>query len=126
MQFRTDRQRVQGLGTAHEGTGHWWSQRLTSIALVPLTLFFLFPFARALGDDWESVRATYGTPLNAIVAILFFVVGFRHLQQGVQVVIEDYVHDKPLRTALLLANTFLCWALGLTGVFAVARIAFAA
>jgi succinate dehydrogenase / fumarate reductase membrane anchor subunit len=126
MQFRTDRQRVEGLGTAHEGTGHWWSQRLTSIALVPLTLFFLFPFARTLGADWETVLATYGTPLNAIVAILFFVVGFRHLQQGVQVVIEDYVHDKPLRTAMLLANTFLCWALGLTGVFAVARIAFVA
>jgi succinate dehydrogenase / fumarate reductase membrane anchor subunit len=126
MHFRTDRQRVEGLGTAHEGTGHWWSQRLTSIALVPLTLFFLFPLARTLGRDWESARAVYSTPLNAIVAILFFVVGFRHLQQGVQVVIEDYVHDKPLRTALLLANTFLCWALGLTGVFAVARIAFAA
>jgi succinate dehydrogenase / fumarate reductase membrane anchor subunit len=125
MHFRTDRQRVQGLGTAHEGTGHWWSQRLTSIALVPLTGFFLFPLVRALGADWETVRATYAMPLNAIVAVLFFVVGFVHLQQGIQVVIEDYVHDKPLRTAMLLANTFLCWALALTGVYAVARIAFA-
>jgi len=125
MRFQTERQRVQGLGTAHEGTGHWWSQRLTSLALVPLTLFFVFPLVRNLGASWEQVRATYATPLNAIVAMLFLLVGFRHLQQGVQVVIEDYVHDKPLRTAALLANTFVCWALALTGIFAVAKIAFA-
>ena len=64
MQFRTDRQRVQGLGTAGDGVGHWWSQRLTSIALVPLTLFFLFPFAQALGADFETVRAVYGQPVQ--------------------------------------------------------------
>ena len=126
MRYQTDRQRVQGLGTAHEGTGHWWAQRLTSLALVPLTLFFLFPFVRNLGADWEIVRASYASPLNAIVAMLFFLVGFAHLQQGLQVVIEDYVHHKPARTAALLVNTFFCWAFALTAVFAVAKIAFAA
>jgi succinate dehydrogenase / fumarate reductase, membrane anchor subunit len=126
MSYRTDRQRVHGLGTAGDGTQHWWSQRLTSIALVPLTLFFLFPFVRALGADWETVRAIYSTPLHAIVAILFLLVGFNHLHQGIQVVVEDYVHDKPVRTALLLANVFICWGLALIGVFAVARIAFTA
>ena len=97
MQFRTDRQRVQGLGASGDGVGHWWSQRLTSIALVPLTIVFLFPFAQALGASFERVREVYGHPFNAVVAILFLAVGFRHLQQGIQVVIEDYVHDKPLR-----------------------------
>ena len=126
MSYRTDRQRVHGLGAAGDGTDHWWSQRLTSIALVPLTLFFVFPFVRALGADWETVRAIYATPLNAIVAILFLLVGFNHLHQGIQVVIEDYVHDKPLRTASLLANILICWALALIGVFAVAKIAFTA
>jgi succinate dehydrogenase / fumarate reductase membrane anchor subunit len=126
MSYRTDRQRVHGLGTAGDGTSHWWSQRLTSIALVPLTLLFLFPFVRALGADWETVRAIYASPLHAIVAILFLLVGFNHLHQGVQVVIEDYVHDKPLRTALLLANVFICWGIALIGVFAVAKIAFTA
>ena len=126
MSYRTDRQRVTGLGTAHEGSGHWWSQRVTSIALVPLTILFVFPFARALGDDFESVRAIYANPFNAIVAILFLVVTFYHLQQGLQVVVEDYVHAKPTRTALLLGNIALCWALGLAGAFAVAKIAFAA
>jgi succinate dehydrogenase / fumarate reductase, membrane anchor subunit len=126
MSYRTDRQRVHGLGTAGDGTQHWWSQRLTSIALVPLTLLFLFPFVRALGADWETVRAIYASPLHAIVAVLFLLVGFNHLHQGVQVVIEDYVHDKPLRTALLLANVFICWGIALIGVFAVAKIAFTA
>lgn len=126
MSYRTDRQRVIGLGAAKEGVGHWWGQRLSAIALVPLTLLFLFPFVRALGADVEVVRATYAHPLNAIVAILFLLVGFRHLQQGVQVVVEDYVHGKGPRTAALLANTLLTAALALAGVFAVAKIAFAA
>ena len=124
MQFRTDRQRVEGLGTAGEGVGHWWIQRITALALLPLTLLFLFPFVRSLGAPWEAVRETYRSPFNAVVAIVFLGVAFFHLQLGVQVVIEDYVHDKPLKTALLLANTLLTWIFGLTGVFAVAKIAF--
>ena len=126
MGYRTDRQRVSGLGTAGEGTGHWWSQRITSIALIPLTLLFIFPFARSLGGDFALVRATYANPFHAIVAILFLVVTFYHLQQGLQAVIEDYIHGKAARTALLLGNMLFCWALGLAGVFAVAKIAFAA
>lgn len=126
MSYRTDRSRVIGLGSAKEGTGHWWSQRISSLALVPLTLLFIFPFVRSLGADHADVLATYAHPFNAIVAILFIITAFAHIQQGLQVVIEDYVHDKPIRTAALLANTLLCWAFGLTGVFAVAKIAFTA
>jgi succinate dehydrogenase / fumarate reductase, membrane anchor subunit len=126
MSFKTDKARVLGLGSAKDGTSHWWSQRITSIALIPLMLLFIFPFAANLGADYETVRQTYGNPFHAIVAILFIAVGCLHLQQGLQVVIEDYVHDKPIRTACLLANTLLTWALGLTGVFAVAKLAFTA
>lgn len=126
MSYRTDRARVSGLGSAKEGTGHWWSQRLTSVALIGLTLLFIGPFVSALGSGYEEVRATYANPFNAIVAILFLGVTFLHLQQGLQVVIEDYVHAKPTRTGLLLANTFLTWAFGLAGVFAVLKIAFSA
>lgn len=126
MSYRTDKARVLGLGSAREGTGHWWSQRLTSIALIPLTLLFVFPFVRSLGADFEAVRATYANPFHAIIAILFIGVTFVHLQQGLQVVIEDYVHDKALKTGALLANLLLNWAFGLTGVFAVAKIAFTA
>jgi succinate dehydrogenase / fumarate reductase membrane anchor subunit len=126
MSYRTDRARVTGLGTAGEGTGHWWSQRITSIALVPLTLLFIFPFVGALGGSYEDVRAAYENPFNAIVAVLFIGATFLHLQQGLQVVIEDYVHSSGPRTGLLLANTLLSWVLGLTGVFAVLKIAFTA
>ena len=126
MDFRTDRQRVQGLGSAKEGTGHWWSQRLTSIALIPLTLLFIFPFARALGGDFEAVRVLYGNPFHAIVAILFIIATAMHLQQGLQVVIEDYVHSRAILPPALIASGAVCGALGLTGVFAVAKIAFAA
>ncbi len=126
MSYRTDRQRVQGLGSAKEGVEHWWRQRVTAVALLPLTLLFLFPFARNLGADIETVQAVYSNPFNAMVAILFIVTACIHLQLGLQVVIEDYVHSKPLLFTALLANTLLTWALALTGVFAVARIAFTA
>ncbi len=126
MSYKTDKGRVLGLGTAKEGTGHWWSQRITSIASIPLTILFIFPFVQALGAEHAEVVAIYAHPFHAIVAILFIAVTFVHLQQGLQVVIEDYVHDKALRTGALLANTLLTWAFGLAGVFAVAKIAFSA
>lgn len=126
MSYRTDRQRVAGLGSAKEGVHHFWTQRITAIALIPLVLLFVFPFVRSLGSDYETVVATYSNPFNAIVAILFLLVAFRHLQLGFQVIIEDYVGDKAIRTAALLLNVLLCWAVALTGVFAVAKIAFTA
>lgn len=126
MSYRTDRQRVAGLGSAKEGVHHFWTQRITAIALIPLVLLFVFPFVRSLGSDYETVVATYSNPFNAIVAILFLLVAFRHLQLGLQVIIEDYVGDKAIRTAALLLNVLLCWAVALTGVFAVAKIAFTA
>jgi succinate dehydrogenase / fumarate reductase, membrane anchor subunit len=124
--FRTARARVAGLGSAKEGVAAWWSSRLTSIALIPLGLLFIFPFARALGEDHLAVVQTYANPFNAIVAVLFIGVTFLHLQQGLQVVIEDYVHSKPVRTTLMLLNIGLTWVFGFAGVFAVLKIAFTA
>jgi succinate dehydrogenase / fumarate reductase, membrane anchor subunit len=126
MSYKTDRQRVAGLGSAKEGVHHFWTQRVTSLALVPLTLLFVFPFAQSLGADYESVMATYTDPFNAIVAILFILVSCRHLQLGLQVIIEDYVNEKAVRTAALLLNILLNWVLALAGVFAVAKIALTA
>ena len=110
MSYKTDMSRVIGLGSAKEGVEHWWGQRVTAVAMIPLTLLFIFPLAAVMGGSWE--------------AILFIAVMFRHLSLGLQVVIEDYVHGKAARTAALLANTGFCWLFGLTGVFAVAKIAF--
>ena len=124
MSFKTPMSRVSGLGSAKDGTGHWWAQRITAIALVPLTLLFLFPFAGALGGEHEAVSAVYASPFNAIIAVLFIATAFRHLQLGLQVVIEDYVHAPAWRTGLLLGSTHFCAFFGLAGVFAVARLAF--
>ncbi len=124
--YRTDRSRVTGLGAAGEGVGHWWTHRVTSVALVPLTILFLIPFVGALGSSHDEVLAIYANPFNAIVAILFIGVALHHHMAGLQTVIEDYIHDKTLRTVALLANTLICWALGLSGVFAVLKIAFTA
>lgn len=126
MSFKTPKGLAAGLGSAGTGTHHWWTQRISSVALVPLTIFAIFPFARALGGEHADVLATYANPLNAIVAILFLAVTFHHLMQGLQVVIEDYVHHKGWRTGLLLGNTMFCAAFGLAGIFAVLKIAFMA
>lgn len=124
MSYKTPRAKVTGLGSAKDGTHHWWLQRVTAVALIPLTVLFVAPFGQSLGQDYEAARSTYENPFHAIVAVLFIAVVFRHMQLGLQVVIEDYVHNKGVRTAALLANTLLCGLFGLTGVFAVLKIAF--
>ncbi|MFQ5438348.1 MAG: succinate dehydrogenase, hydrophobic membrane anchor protein [Paracoccaceae bacterium] len=123
MTFKTDFKGAAGLGSAKDGTGHWISQRLTAIALIPLGLAFVYPFATSLGAGHDAVLATYHHPFHALVAIGFFIVMFRHLRLGVQVVIEDYVHGERARTLSLILNAFLWRALAVAGVFAVARLA---
>ena len=126
MAYRTPRARVSGLGAGRGGTDHWWQQRLSSIALVPLTILFLVPFVRALGQPHAEVLAIYANPFNAVIALLFLAVGFHHLKQGNQVVIEDYVNSTPWRTGLLIANTMFCAFFAFAGIFAVLKIAFTA
>ncbi len=125
MGFRTSRARARGLGAAKEGTGHWWQQRVTAVAMVPLSILFVVPFARALGSGHEHALALYANPFHALVAVLFLAVGFRHLQLGLQVVIEDYVPHTGWRTGLILANIMFCAVFALAGIFAVAKIALA-
>ncbi|MEO1919589.1 MAG: succinate dehydrogenase, hydrophobic membrane anchor protein [Paracoccaceae bacterium] len=123
MSYVTDKKRVHGLGSAKDGTGHFISQRVTAIALIPLTALFVLPLGYNLGAGYDRVIEAYSHPVNAIVVILFFITLFTHLRLGLQVVIEDYVHGHGTRTALLIANTLFCWLFGLTGVFAIAKIA---
>ena len=125
MTHRTDRARVSGLGAAGHGTHHWWLQRITAVALLPLAVLFVVPFSRALGGAHGEVLALYAHPFHAIVAVLFIAVVFRHLALGLQVVIEDYVSTKAWRTGLLMGSTMFCVTFGMAGVFAVLKIAFA-
>src|SRR5690606_30626725 len=109
--FRTPRARAAGLGSAKDGVHHWGNQRVTGIALLPLRIRLFFPFASARGRRPAEVIESYRSPWNAIGAALFPGVTALHLQQGLQVVIEDYVHSKPLLTAALLVNIGFCWVL---------------
>src|SRR5881396_2976088 len=84
--------RVRGLGSAKEGVQHWWMQRLTAVALVPLTLWFVISAIELTGADQSRVRDWLHRPADAILMALFIVATFQHLLLGIQVVIEDYVH----------------------------------
>lgn len=126
MSYITDRKRVDGVGSSIGGVDHWISQRLTAMALIPLTMLFLFPFMRTLGADHATMLQTYAHPFNAIVAVMFFIVLSKHLQQGLQVVIEDYVHGPRILLASLLLNRMVWAGVAVIAVFAVAKIAFSA
>lgn len=124
MSFKTDYGRVNGLGSAKEGTHHFWTQRVSAIALLILTPLFVVPFAINLGDSFEAVRESYSNPFTAIIAALFVITAFYHLKLGLQVVIEDYIHGKAMRTGLIIAMSLFCALAGFAGLFAIAKIAF--
>lgn len=125
MRYQTDRQRVSGLGSAHRGTAHFWEQRISAIALLFLVPLFVFPFAYNLGDGYEAVKQAYAHPVNALIAIAFFLTVFLHLFQGLQVVIEDYVHGR-LGMILIIATRLLCTLFALIGIYAIIRISLGA
>ncbi|MAM62073.1 succinate dehydrogenase, hydrophobic membrane anchor protein [Maritimibacter sp. UBA3975] len=125
MGYLTDRARVEGLGSAKLGTGHFWEQRISAIALLFLVPLFVFPFASNLGGGYDEVKAAYAHPVNAVIAIAFFLTGFLHLFQGLQVVIEDYVHSR-MGMVLIIAMRLLCTLFALVGVYAVIRISLGA
>ena len=126
MSFKTPLQYATGLGSGKSGTHHWWSMRISSVALIPLSILFAIPFAGALGGSHTEVLALYANPFHAIIAALFIAVSFHHLLQGLQTVIEDYIHAPAWRTGAMLANSMVCGLLGFAGVFAVLKIAFTA
>lgn len=113
-------------GSARSGTGHWWAQRVTAVALVPLSLWFVASMVSLTGADHGTVTAWLARPTTAILMVLTLAVTFYHTLLGLEVVIDDYVHAPGARLPALLLVRFACVVLGLAGAFAVLRIAFAA
>lgn len=122
--MRTPLAKVRGLGSAREGTGHFWQQRLTGIALVPLTLFFVGFLICMNGADYAAVRSALSHPLVALVFAVMLVSGLIHMRLGMQVIIEDYIHGEAGKLILLLLNTFFTIAVGVVSVFALAKLSF--
>jgi succinate dehydrogenase membrane anchor subunit len=124
--LRTPLARVTGLGSAKDGTGHWWLQRLTAIALVPLVVWFVASVLSLTGAEQAAVKAWLANPLAALLMVLFLGTGFYHLKLGLQVVIEDYVHGHACKVAMLIANAFACILLGGGSILAVLKLTFGA
>jgi succinate dehydrogenase / fumarate reductase, membrane anchor subunit len=121
--MRTPLARAIGLGSAKEGVGAWWAERVSAVALVPLTLWFAASIIAHTGSDYATFIVWLRTPLTAIPLILLLVALFYHTALGLQVVIEDYVHSG-IKFAAVIAMRLGCGALATAGVVATLRVAF--
>ncbi|MEM1044841.1 MAG: succinate dehydrogenase, hydrophobic membrane anchor protein [Pseudomonadota bacterium] len=124
MTMRTPLSRVRGLGSAKEGTDHFWKQRLTGVANVPLMIFFVFLIVSMVGADHTTAAAIVASPFVAILLLLVIFSGLYHMRLGMQTIIEDYVNAEGAKIVLLMGNTFFCVAIGAACVFAVLKVSF--
>jgi succinate dehydrogenase / fumarate reductase membrane anchor subunit len=123
MSLRTPLARVRGLGAAKEGVTHWWMQRVTALALIPLTVWFAYSMAMLGKMDHETLVAWIRSPAVTVLLILLIVVGPYHMQLGLKVILEDYIHSGWLKLSAIIAMNFMTVALMVAGVLAVLRIA---
>ncbi|MGH8397073.1 MAG: succinate dehydrogenase, hydrophobic membrane anchor protein [Gammaproteobacteria bacterium] len=124
MSFRTPLARARGLGSAKEGTGHWLTQRITAVALIPLTLWFAASVLVYMHADYATVESWIHTPWTAVLLVLLVATVYWHACLGLQVVIEDYVHDEWLKMGVIVLIRFVSVILVVAGIFVVLRIAF--
>jgi succinate dehydrogenase / fumarate reductase membrane anchor subunit len=122
--YRSTLGRVRGLGSAKEGVQHWWVQRLTALALIPLSIWLVASLVAHTGASYAAVRAWLGQPVTVGLLVLLLAATFHHAQLGLQVVIEDYVHHEGAKIALLILVKAAAVVLALAGILAVLFVAF--
>lgn len=122
--MRTPLSKVRGLGAAHSGTGHFWLQRLTAVANVPLTIAFLIIIVSLAGRGHAVVIGKLANPLVAVVILAALISILTHMRIGMQVIIEDYVHSEGRKIVALMANTLFTFAVGLVAIYALLKINF--
>ncbi len=123
VSYRTPLARARGLGSAKAGAGHWMSERVTSIALVPLSLWAVCSGLSLSKVGYDGAAAWLHSPVNAVLSALLLAVGFQHMHAGLRVVVEDYVHTPLNRGALLLANLFVCVLGAALAIFCILKVA---
>ena len=123
MSLRTPLGKVLGRGSAGEGVSHWWVQRVTAVALLPLTAWFAISLLMHSLQSYEVMRGWLGQPYVAVLTILLVFTLSLHSKLGVEVVVEDYVHGKASKTVLLLLSTFVHVAAAVAAVFAILVLA---
>jgi succinate dehydrogenase / fumarate reductase, membrane anchor subunit len=122
MSLRSPLGRVLGMGSAKEGTGHWWSQRVSAVALIPLTLWFLFSLLMLPDLDYATVRTWLSLPITGFLAVLLLFVLTYHSYLGTTVVIEDYVHSTGMKLLSLLLLRFAYVLVCGAGILAILRV----
>ena len=122
--IRTPLARVRGRGAARSGTDHFWRQRLTAVANIPLTIAAVVIIILLLGRNQAAVAQILGSPLVAIIMLLFIISITTHMRIGMQVIIEDYVHDDNIKLALVMANTFFAIGVALAAAYGILKLSF--
>ena len=124
MELRSTLGHVRGLGSSKEGVHHWWGQRVTAIALVPLSIWFVFSVIGLMGADLATFQEWLGVFGNSLMMIVFVLVLFQHAYLGMQVVIEDYVGGEAAKVTTLMVVKFVLFVLAASSVYAVVRLSF--
>lgn len=122
--MRTPLSKVRGLGSAKEGTDHFWKQRVTAVANIPLISVFCWLIISLVGAPYAEVVETLSSPINAVLLVLIMISALVHMRLGMQVIIEDYVHSEFTKVACLMLNSFFCIAVGALSIFAILKLAF--
>jgi succinate dehydrogenase / fumarate reductase, membrane anchor subunit len=124
MSFRTPLGRARGLGSSRQGTSHWLAQRVTAIALIPLSLWFVISLLIHIRADFVTALIWLHSPVVSVSSMLLLGTVFYHAYLGLQMVIEDYLHDEWLKMGALVSVKFICVLLAAAGIFAILHIAF--